>query len=338
MIYEVKWGILGTGYIANIFADGMSYVPGAQKTAVCGTRLKSAQNFADKYSFEKAYEDFDKMLAEANIDIVYIAVPNMLHYEFVMKALNAGKNVLCEKPMADNTRQLQTMIGKAKEKDVFLMEGLWTRCFPAMKKVRDWIDSGKIGEVRSVRANFGLKANEGWQGWKAKAEYAGGAIRDVGVYTLGMAFAGFQGEEPTDVISTAVKKYGADYHSELLLKYSKNRTAYLTNSFDMVTDHCAVFYGDKGVIVCGKVWNPDYAELFTYEGGDEFTRNSVDVFRDNHPSQGMQYEIQHIHDCLAAGQKESDLFPLSESLAICKLIDRLRKEWGVRYAADDESI
>lgn len=332
----IKWGVIGTGYIANIFADCMTYVPEAKKEAVCATDINKANNFADKHEFEKRYDDFDKMLAEADIDIVYIAVHNIRHFEFVMKALNAGKNILCEKPMADNYKQLKIMVSKAKEMNVFLMEGLWTRCFPAMRKVRAWIEAGEIGTVRSVRADFGLKANEDWQGWKAKAEYAGGAVRDVGIYTLSMAFAGFMGEAPEEIISTIVKKYGADYHSELLLKYSDNRTAYLTNSFDMVTDHKAVFYGDKGVIICGKVWNPDYAELYTYKGGDEFARNSTEVFKDSHPSHGMQYEIQHTHDCLASGYKESDLFPLSESIAICKLIDGLRKEWGVKYPADDE--
>jgi len=332
---KMKWGVVGTGYIGNIFADCMAYVEGAEKAAVCASNIDKANGFADKHGFEKRYDDFDKMLAEAEFDIAYIAVPNMMHYEFAMKAIDAGKHVLCEKPMADNLWQLDDMIAKAKEKDVFLMEALWTRCFPAMRKVREWIRGGKIGQLLSVRAEFGIKANEGWQGWKAKAEYAGGAIRDVGIYTLGMAFAGYEGEYPEDIVSSMTEKFGADYHSELFLKYSGGRTAYLTNSFNMVTGHMAVFFGDEGAISCGKVWNPNYAELFTYQGGDEFTRNSVEIFRDDHPSHGMQYEIQHVQDRIAAGYKESDLFPLAESVAICKLTEGLRKEWGVRYSSDD---
>jgi len=236
--------------------------------------------------------------------------------------------------MADNLWQLNDMISKAKEKDVFFMEGMWTRCFPAMIKVREWISDGKIGRVRSVHASLGIKANEDWQGWKAKAEYAGGAIKDLGVYTIAMAFAGFGGEYPEDIISSMVEKYGADYHSELFLKYIGGRTAYLINSFDMVTEHTAVFYGDEGSIICSRLSNPGYAELFTYKGGDEFTRSSVEVFRDDYPSHGMQYEIQHVQDCLASGKKESDVFPLAESVSICKLIDGLRKDWGVVYSSD----
>jgi len=332
---ELRWGVAGTGYIANNFAECMPFVQGAIKSAVCATSMDKANEYADKNGFDKRYDDFDKMLAEAEIDIVYVAVPNMLHYELVMKALDAGKHVLCEKPMPDNSWQLNEMIKKAEEKGLFLMEALWTRCFPVMKKVREWISSGKIGQLRSVRASFGIKAHAGWQGWKAKAEYAGGAVRDVGIYTLAMAFAGFEGEYPEEVISSMVEKYGTDYHSELLLKYSGGRTAYLTGSFDMITEHTAVFYGDEGSIICDNLCHPDRAELFSYHGIDEFTNASVEIFCDDYPPHGMQYEIQHVHDCIAAGKIESDDFTLAESIAICKLIDSLRKEWGVVYASDD---
>jgi len=331
---KIRWGIVGTGSIGGLFTDEMQYVPGAIKAAVCSRSIKVANDFADKYDIGQRYDDYDRMLEEAELDIVYIGVPNMLHYEYVMKALDAGKNVLCEKPMADNIWQLNEMIEKAAKKNVFFMEALWSRCFPVMKKVREWIDGGRIGRVRSVRVNFGLKANEGWQGWKAYAEYAGGAIRDLGPYTLGMVFAGFSGEYPVDIASSIEERNGADYHSELLLKYSGGRTAFITNSFDMVADQTAVFYGDEGSIICRKIWNPDYAELFTYKGEDEFTGNSVEVARDDYPARGYHYEIQHVQDCLASGKKESNLFSLDESIMMCKLIDSVRKDWGVRFPSD----
>lgn len=330
---KYKWGILGTGFVARSFADGLGVVQEAEKTAVCGTGMQKANKFADEFGIEQRYDNFDEFLEKSGVDIVYVAVPNSLHYDFVMRALDAGKNVLCEKPMADNAGQTKAMMEKAKEKNLFLMEGLWTRCFPATIKAREWMDEGRIGELRSVRASFGIKAAEGWQGWKAAAEFAGGAIRDVGIYTISMAFLGFK-QAPEEIVSSHYLKYGADYHSELLFKYSNNRTAYLTNSFDMVTDYNTVFYGSKGLIMLGRVWCPNYAELFTFEEGDEFTKTSVELFNDDHPSSGMQYEIRHVHECLDAGKKESFLFPLSESLQICGLIDGLRKEWGVVYPSE----
>ena len=332
---SLKWGILGTGYIANNFADCMTLVPEAIPAAVTGTSIEKAKGFAEKHGFAMCFDNFDKMLEESDIDIVYVAVQNNLHLEFVLKALGAGKHVLCEKPIADNLGQLNKMIGKAREKGLFLMEGMWTRCFPAVRKAKEWIDEGRIGQIRSVRADFGLKAVPGWQAWKAKAEFSGGAIRDVGIYALAMAFLGYNGESPKEIISTYMLKYGADYHSEILLKYDDSRTAFLTGSFNMVTDHHAIFYGDNGVITLGpKMWSPIYARLYLYDQGDEFSRIESDVFTDDYISGGMQYEISHVIDCISNGKKESNLFPLSESIEIMKVIDSLRKEWGVRYSSD----
>jgi len=332
---KLKWGILGTGFIANFFAECMSLVPEAEKTAVSGTSLAKANDFADKHGFAGRFEDFDEMLEKSDLDIAYIAVPNNLHFEYVSKALDAGLHVLCEKPIFDNELQLTAMIDKAREKNLFLMEALWTRCFPATLKARQWMDEGRIGQLRSVRADFGIKATPGWQGWKASAEYSGGALRDVGIYALGMAFLGFQRQAPKEVISSYFLKSGADYHSELLLKYEDNCTAFLTGSFNMVTDHRAVFYGDKGTIILGpQLWHPSYAELILYDPSDEFTRNSAEVFEDNYESNGMQYEIAHVNECILAGARESSYFPLSESLELMRLTDSLRKEWGVRYASD----
>lgn len=330
---DYKWAIAGTGYIAHNFADAMPLVAGALKTAVCGTSIEKADEFKNKFGFEQSYDNFDEMLEKSDADIVYVAVPNMLHYEMVLKALDAGKNVLCEKPMGDNLLQTAALIDKAQKKERFLMEALWTRCFPATKKVNEWLESGKIGKLRTVRSGFGLKAAPTWQGWKAMADYAGGAVRDVGVYTISMAFLGFK-RMPEQVISTAEIRNGADYHSELLFKYSGNGTAYLTNSFDMITDYNTAFYGDEGIAVLGRTWDPSYAELFTYEGGDEFTKTSVEVFNDPYPSTGMQYEIAHVQQMLDEGKKQSDLFPLKESIDICEIIDNLRKEWGVVYPSE----
>lgn len=330
---DYKWAIAGTGYIAHNFADAMPLVKGAAKTAVCGTSLEKAEKFKGEFGFELSYGNYEEMLEKSGADIVYIAVPNMLHYDMVMKALDAGKNVLCEKPMGDNLKQIKAMINKAEEKGLFLMEALWTRCFPATKKVNEWIESGKIGKLKTVRSGFGLKAAPGWQGWKAMGDYAGGAVRDVGVYTMSMAFLGFK-KMPQEVISTVEIRNGADYHSELLFKYSGGGTAYLTNSFDMITDYNTAFYGDEGIAVLGRTWDPSRAELFTYEGGDEFNKTSVEVFEDPYPSTGMQYEISHVQKMLDECRKQSNLFPLKESLEICEIIDNLRKEWGVVYPSE----
>ena len=329
-----KWAILGTGHIAQSFASSLPLVQEAEPYAVCGTSMQKATDFTEKYGIAHAFDDFEKML-DAKPDILYIAVPNLLHYEFIIKAFEKGIHVLCEKPIVDNKTQLEKVTAMARDKNLFLMEGMWTRCFPVTAKVVEWIAQGVIGTVKAVRADFGLKAVEGWQGWKASAEHGGGALRDVGIYALAWAFLAYSGESPEKVESVYRLKNGADFHSELFLRYSENRTAFLTGSFDMVSNHEITIFGDKGLIIAGpKMWCPKKAVLYLYSKNHEFERAEAESFSDEYPGTGMQYEIDHVTKCVLSGKAESPLFPLSESFAITSLIDSLRNEWGVRYSTD----
>jgi predicted dehydrogenase len=331
----LRWGIIGTGYIANAFGEAIGLVEGAEPCAVCATSKEKAEAFGKKYGFATFYDNFDLMLKNAKPDAVYIAVPNLLHYNYVMQALDMGVHVLCEKPIADNAFQLGKMIAKAREKKLFLMEGMWTRCFPVVKKVKEWINSGIIGQVKSVRADFGLKAVEGWQGWKASAVHGGGALRDVGIYAIAWAFLAFFGEIPEKIDSVYRLKDGADFHSELFFHYSSGRTAFLTGTFDMVTNHEVLIYGEKGLIITGpRLWCPQKTVFYRYSSSQEFVREEAEVFEDDYSATGMQYEIAHVTDCILSGKTESPLYSLNESLAITQLIDSLRKEWGVRYMTD----
>jgi predicted dehydrogenase len=329
-----KWAILGTGHIATNFVSSLPLVPEAEAFAVCGTSMEKAESFAVKYGIPHSFDSFEKML-DVKPDILYIATPNLLHYKEIVQTLDSGIHVLCEKPMVDNSFQMEKIIAKAREKKLFLMEGMWTRFFPAVAKVRELLVSGAIGTVKAVRADFGLKAVEGWQGWKASAEHGGGALRDVGIYALAWAFFAYPGENPEKTDSVYRLKNGADFHSELFLRYSGGRTAFLSGSFDMVSNHEAIIYGDKGSIIAGpKLWCPKQAALYRYSATHEFERQETDRFTDEYEGTGMQYEIDHVTKCIVSGKTESPLFPLSESLAICSLIDSLRKEWGVRYSTD----
>lgn len=331
---QIKWGVVGTGYIAGNFAECMDFVPEALKAAVSGTSEKKAKAFAEEHGFEQSFADMEDMIAKARPDIVYIAVPNHLHFDLVMRALELGVHVLCEKPMADNLFQLEQMTAKAREKGLFLMEGMWTRCFPAVRRAVEWMADGAIGQVMSVRADFGLKSAPGWQSWKASAAASGGALRDVGVYAVAMAFLGFQ-TPPESIAATCIQRDGADVHSEMMFRYDGSRAAFLTGSFELITDHHATIYGNKGAIVLGeKLWCPHRAQLYSYDGDDVFTKVLRETFEDDYESHGFQYEIAHVCECLAQGKAESHHFPLAESADIMRVTDNLRREWGVRYASD----
>jgi len=325
---DIKWAIVGTGHIADSFAKGMQLVPDAVRSAVVSRHDDTAANFARKHGFLSSFSDFSKMLQTEHPDIVYIAVPNDLHFSYVMDALDAGVHVLCEKPMADNLPQLRAMLEKARDQRLFLMEGMWTRCFPAVHQMRQWIASGAIGRVMTVRTFFDINPDRAsWQLWKAGLDHAGGALRDIGIYCLAMAMIGFP-VPPQKVLSSFISNGEVDIRCDLLLQYADGGTAMLGAAFDRVSDHKAVIIGETGRIELGpEFWHPSSAVLIKNDG-------STTTFSEPYEATGFQYEIRRVHDSLNAGQLECQDFTWNESIQICALIDQLRREWNIVYRSD----
>ncbi len=332
---KYKWAIVGTGIIAGRFAESMRLVPDAEGTAIVSRKPEKAAEFAEKHGIRSSYASFSTMLAEARPDIVYIAVPNDLHFAYVMQALNAGVHVLCEKPLADNLPQLQLMYKKAEEKNCFLMEGMWTRCFPAIRTAREWIRNGEIGRVLHVRAFFDLKPAPGhMQAWKFGVNHAAGALRHVGIYSLAMAFIGFP-DYPEYVYSSCLKNDEVDLHSSLLLTYADGGSCQLSGSLDRVSNHSAEIIGETGRIVVGPhFWQPSKALLISEPSEGLPTDQAKFQFDQPYDDFGFQFEIARVQECLRAGLLECPDFTWRESEDICRLIDQLRQDWGIVYASD----
>lgn len=328
---KIRWAIVGTGYIANEFARGMHEVGDAELAAVVSRSPERGQAFAKSHGGGAVYADLREMLGAEKPDVVYVAIPNDLHFEAIMTALEAGANVLSEKPMVDNAGQLDAVLGKAAEKDLFLMEGMWTRCFPAVVRARQWIREGRIGRPLTVRASFDIKpAIEDWQPWKGGIAHAAGALRDVGIYSLAMADLAF-GREP-ERINAAMRSNGeVDHCFRMLMDYGEGRTALVGGAFDQVGDPEAEIVGELGRIVIGPLfWKPDTAAL-------ELNDGSKEIFRQPYPASGFQYEIMAVQECLAGGKKQCPHFTWEETVRIAGIIERTRKEWGIWYEADKEA-
>ena len=262
--------------------------------------------------------------------MVYIATPNDCHFEAIGQALEAGVPVLSEKPMVDNVRQLRIVFDKAREKDLFLTEGMWTRCFPAVRQAAKWIAEGRIGRPRTVRASFDIATDpDDWQVWKGGIAHAGGALRDVGIYSLAMAGLAFP--EVPERIFTAVKTNGeVDHCFRMLADYGEGRTALLGGAFDQAGETQAEIVGEKGRIVLGPLlWKPDTAQLEENDG-------SVETFHEPYPASGFQFEIRMVQECLRTGKKECPYYTWEEIERIAGIIERTRKEWGIIYKADGE--
>ena len=178
MAVKTKWAIIGTGYIANQFVSRMRAVEDAILELLFPEVKIQAKNLHRNMVVKKSTTDLKTMLDTEKSIIVYLAIPNSCHFEYIMEILERGIPVLSEKPMVDNGKQLTQVLNKAKEKNTFLMEGMWTRCFPAVIQTRNWIKEGRIGKPLTVRAGFDIKPDiDDWQPWKAGIKYAAGALR-----------------------------------------------------------------------------------------------------------------------------------------------------------------
>lgn len=323
-----RWAIVGTGYIANEFATGMQVVKDAVLAAVVSRSQEKGQAFAKKYGGKAVYTDLERMLDQEEIDVVYVAIPNDCHYDVIMKTLERGISVLSEKPMVDNGDQLEAVFAKAREKNVFLMEGMWTRCFPAVRKARSWMEEGRIGRTLTVRSGFDIQPDmEDWQPWKGGIAHSGGSLRDVGIYSLAMAYLAFP-EDPQKADSVMEFNGEVDESFHMMLTYEGGRAAFLSGAFNQISSPETEIVGEKGRIVIGpEFWHPTTAALFLNDGASE-------TFVSPYPATGFQYEIMEVQECLKRGEKQSSQFTWEESARIAALIEKTRKGWGIRYKGD----
>ena len=197
---KIKWGIIGLGKIAHKFAQDLLLVPECELEAVASRSLTKSKTFAATYNANKCYGSYEKLLQDSNADIVYIATPNNTHESITILALQHKKAVLCEKPFAINKTQVLEMIRTSKKHGVFLMEAMWSRFIPAIRKIKNDIDSGKLGEIKYINADFSFNADPSIQRVYDK-ELGGGSLLDIGIYPIFLAY--FLAGMPTKISADA---------------------------------------------------------------------------------------------------------------------------------------
>lgn len=205
MSYKIRWGIIGTGTIANIFAADLLLVEDGILQAVASRGLEKAEAFGRKYKSVKSYGTYEELAEDPDVDVVYIATPHVLHKENTLLCLNNKKAVLCEKPIAINAIDTKEMIDCARANGVFLMEAMWTRFLPQIKWVREVIENGEIGDVRWIKADFGyaIGADYPSSGRLLNKELGGGSLLDVGIYPLSFVHM-IMKKDPVKICSSLV--------------------------------------------------------------------------------------------------------------------------------------
>ena len=290
-----------------------------------GSRTKeSAAKFAEEHGVSRAYGSYDELMQDSDVDAIYIATPHPFHKENVLACLRAGKAVLCEKPFTMNSKELEEIIQFARDKKLFLMEAMWTRFLPPIVKVREWIDSGKIGEVLLVKADFGYRAPWDPEWRLLNPALGGGALLDIGIYPVSFASMIF-GTNPEKIMSTAhIGETGVDEQFSIIMSYPSGKTATLNGSFRVELTNEAYIHGTEGSIRIPSFHNAKSSIL--HKNGEE-----VETFTDDRKSAGYAFEIEEVGRCLNQGLLESSVIPLDESLGIMRLMDEIRGQWGLKY-------
>ena len=323
----VKWGILGTGKIAKRFMQAAFYVPDAQVVAVSSREQHTADQFGAQYGVPKRYGSYDALLRDPEVEIVYVATPHTLHAENTLAALQAGKHVLCEKPFTVNAQQAEAVIQAARAAGKFAMDGMWTRCFPVVREIARRIQAGELGEIRYLQADFGFRPAFNPASRLFAPELGGGALLDVGVYPVALAFLVLGA--PKQIVSHAtLGATGVDELCSMLFLYENGAQAVLSASLQVEMPKQANICGTLARIhMPAPWWKPSEAYLIRNDGATEHLLHPYE-------GDGLQFEIRHVHDCLRQGLTESPWMPLDETLAIMRVLDTLRAQWGVRYPSD----
>ena len=319
-----RWGILGLGSIANSFADGLKSVPGAQLAAVGSRSQEKAEAFRQKQGALRAHGSYEALAADPEIDAIYVATPHPMHAQDAMLCLNHGKAVLCEKPFTVNAKQAEQVIALAREKNLFLLEGMWSRFFPLMAQVRTLLKDGAIGEARMIQSDFGFRTDVNPKGRLFAPELGGGALLDVGCYVVSLASMLFG--TPTAIAGVAtIGETGVDEQAAMTLRYANGEVAALTTAIRTNTAQEAIITGTGGrITIHSPWWKPSQMTLTRSGQPDELI--SI-PFEGN----GFNYEAMEVAACLASGKTESDILPLDETLSIMRTLDALRAQFGVKY-------
>jgi predicted dehydrogenase len=349
-VRTIRWGILGAGGVAAGFARDLRYVPGAELLGVASRTRQRAAAFAAQFGTPRVYDGYEALIADPDIDVVYIATPNSAHREHCLLSLEGGKAVLCEKPFAVTAAEAREVIAKAREKRLFCMEAMWMRFVPLMREAPALLRSDVIGETRMATIQLGFSNAVDRRRGVFDPVAGGGALLDLGVYPLSLASQLFGA--PTQVESqVVVGATGVDEQVSVLLGYSGERQAIITASLRNATPNDAVMMGTDGYMhIKAPLYSPTTLTLtrtppISTEGvTNSRLRLAYSLLKRYTPlrrpgqrrtitrrfhGNGYSYEAAEVMRCLRAGELESAVMPLDETARILDVIDVIRQRWAI---------
>ncbi len=315
----IRWGIVGAGRIAHTFAQDMPSTKSGVLRAVAARSGDSAREFATRYDAPTAYEGYEALYADPDIDAIYVATPHSLHLQHASDAMRAGKAVLCEKPITTNAAECQALIDVSRETGSYLMEAMWTWFLPAVRAAKQWVDAGRIGRIVQINVEFGYPMEYSATSREYNADLGGGCLLDMGVYPVALA-ALFTGQDPEEIaVVSRHAPNGVEDDVVALFNY-RECVATLATSFRAKLRNWAYIVGDEASVAIPNFWRADEAQLWVLD-------EMVDHFDDGRMTHGFDFQTEAVHQDLLDLRKESEIVPLSESLRFQQHMDLIRSKF-----------
>ncbi|XP_056622116.1 trans-1,2-dihydrobenzene-1,2-diol dehydrogenase [Triplophysa dalaica] len=333
---SIRWGICSAGKISHDFTVALKTLSPEhhQVVAVAARDLKRAQEFARTHDISRVHGSYEELAKDQEIDVVYVGAIHPHHLRLGVLFMNAGKNVLCEKPLAMNLREVQELIATAKRNNVFLMEAVWTRFFPASLEISRLLSQSEVGEVKMVRVDFGVPIMQTPRA--VQKDLGGGALLDIGIYCLQFVLMVYNGEKPQCVQATGVcLDTGVDEGMIVTLKFSGNRMAVCICTMAVELQNEAVIAGTKGTVkIPAHMWCPTSLMVNGVETQYPVPDPALPLNFLN--STGMRYEAEEVRQCLLKGLKESSRMSHADSALLAEIMDEARRQVGVVYSQDNQ--
>lgn len=325
---KYKWGILAPGKMSAKFTRGIKLLENAELYSVGSRDLRRAKQFADEFGFKKYYGSYEELAADPEVEIVYVASPHSHHYEHTLLCLRNGKNVICEKAFAINTREVEEMISEARRQDLFLMEALWPPFQPFYKKAHEILKSGVLGRIVHLHGFFTFIPPYDPNDRKFSLALGGSSLLDIGIYPVidALTFIGV----PDEIKATALfADSGSEDSISVILKYNDRRMATLYSSFRTSTGIGCEIFCEKGNMTVSRGRDMNQKVILDLHGMER------QEFVFSPPAMGYHWEAEEVMKCLDEGRTESAVVPLSFSLDLIKTLDKIRRDAGVVFPGRD---
>jgi predicted dehydrogenase len=320
-----RWGIIGCGNIAQKFADDLvAHVPNAVLNGVASRSIEKAQAFAKPYGCPNAFGSYEELVNSGLVDVIYIATPHAQHHENTLLCLAADVPVLCEKAFAINTQMVKEMVAKSHEKQVFLMEAIWTRFHPAINQIEAIIEAGQIGKIVHIVADFGFLAEYKEESRLFNPALTGGSLMDIGIYPLFISKLLLGNPKTIKAVGTLAPT-GVDMNMSVALNYENGATASLFSTLAAQTDTTCTIYGTKGKIFIHGRFHETTGFTLMVEGQEP------QIIATERLGHGYGYEAIDVQRCLEEGRIENNRLPLQFSIELMEIMDEIRRQIGVKY-------